>query len=102
MCLIKPPTIRQWAADHATAGPALDNWTVKIKAARWKTFEDLRKTFRNADQVWVKSGQSVVIFNVAGNNFRLIAAVHYDKSKVYALKFISHAMYSKNTWKNNL
>lgn len=102
MRLIKPSTVRQWAAENAPAGPALDNWTVKIRAAKWSRFEDIRKTFRSADQVRVKSGKNVIVFNIAGNNFRLIAAVHYNRSKIYALKFMTHAEYTKNTWKNEL
>jgi len=100
--LVKPSTVRQWAAENAPARPALDNWTVKIKAARWKQFEEIRKTFRSADQARVKSGRSVIVFNIAGNNFRLIAAVHYNRARIYALKFMTHAEYNKNTWKNEL
>ena len=63
---------------------------------------DTRKTFPHADQVKVKSGKTVTIFNVCGNEFRLITAIHYDHQKVFVLDFLTHAEYSKNTWKNLL
>ena len=63
---------------------------------------DARKTFPHADQVKVKSGRTVTVFNVRGNEFRLITAIHYDRRKVFVLNFLTHAEYSKDTWKNRL
>ena len=56
----------------------------------------------HADQIKVKSGRTVTIFNVCGNDFRLITAIHYDKQKVFVLNFLTHTEYSRNTWKNRL
>ena len=50
----------------------------------------------------VASGRTVVVFNIAGNHFRLIAAVHYATAIVFALRFLTHAEYSKDTWKDDL
>jgi mRNA-degrading endonuclease HigB of HigAB toxin-antitoxin module len=33
---------------------------------------------------------------------RLIVAIHYDKQRVYTLRFLTHAEYSKNHWKKEL
>jgi mRNA interferase HigB len=59
-------------------------------------------TLSSADQVRVESGRTVVIFNIRGNNFRLICALHYNTGVVYALRFLTHAEYSKNQWKTEL
>jgi hypothetical protein len=37
----------------------------------------VRTTFRSADLIVVASGRPVVVFNIAHNRFRLIAAVHF-------------------------
>ena len=42
------------------------------------------------------------IFNVCGNDFRLITAIHYDKQRLYTLRFLTHAEYDKNKWKKDL
>ena len=39
---------------------------------------------------------------LGGNTFRLITAIHYDRQKVFILGFLSHAEYSKETWKDRL
>ena len=42
------------------------------------------------------------MFNVCGNDYRLIVAIHYDKRRVYTLRFMTHAQYDKNQWKKDL
>ena len=102
MRIIKPRTIEAWAITHAAAKSALTNWMAVVKAAQWKKFADLRQTFGSADQVKVESGRTVVVFNIAGNRFRLIAAIHYRSAIVFALRFLTHAEYDKEKWKDDL
>jgi mRNA interferase HigB len=58
--------------------------------------------YRTADQVQVASGRKVIVFNISGNNYRLIAAVHFNTQRAFALRFMTHAEYSKNKWKETL
>ena len=39
---------------------------------------------------------------IGGNDFRLIAAVHFNTKVVFVLRFMTHAEYDKNTWKDDL
>jgi mRNA interferase HigB len=73
-----------------------------VKVASWQCFDDVRKTFRGADQIRVKSGRKMVVFNIGGNDYRLIAAIHYDRQKLFALRFMTHAEYDDNKWKEIL
>lgn len=102
MRLIKRTTLRDYARRFPKAAGPLDTWTRLTLSADWKNLVDTRKTFPHADQVKVKSGKTVTIFNVGGNDFRLITAIHYDRGKVFVLNFLTHAEYTKNTWKNRL
>lgn len=52
--------------------------------------------------VRVASERPVFVFNIAGNNFRLIVAIHFNTGRVFLLDFLSHAEYSKDAWKNKL
>lgn len=75
---------------------------VVAQAAKWASFADVRQTFGSADQVKVASGRTVIVFNIAGNRFRLIAAIHYVTGIVFALRFVTYAEYSKDKWKYEL
>jgi mRNA interferase HigB len=100
--VIKPATVRQWARKHPTAASSLSGWLALVKAASFEDFIALRKVYRTADQVQVASGRKVIVFNISGNNYRLIAAVHFNTQRAFALRFMTHAEYSKNKWKETL
>jgi mRNA interferase HigB len=102
MRLITEPRIREYARLHPLAGASLTRWREIVKAAEWKSFQDLKKAWKSADVVRVSSARTVVVFNIGGNNFRLIAAVHYNLQKVYVLGFYTHQEYSKDDWKRDL
>jgi mRNA interferase HigB len=102
MRLIEPATVELWAKKHVAARPSLQHWKTIISSAQWTTFTDIRQTFSSADQVTVASDRTVIVFNIAGNRFRLITAVHYRTAIVFALRFLTHAEYSKDRWKNDL
>ena len=75
---------------------------MRTRAAHWASIVDLRQTFPSADPVRVASGRTVVVFNIAGNQYRLITAIHYNMRKVFVLRFLTHAQYDKETWKDEL
>ncbi len=102
MRLIKRTPLREYVRRFPKAATPLEDWGRLTLAAAWKNLVDTRKTFPHADQVKVKSGRTVTIFSVCGNDFRLVTAIHYDRGKVFALNFLTHAEYSKDTWKSRL
>ena len=102
MRLIKPSTLRRWARRYADAGSALDVWQALIEGNDFPHFPALRRVFPAADQVTVASGRTVTVFNLRGNRYRLIAAIHYNRALVYALRFLTHADYDKGRWKDEL
>ena len=99
MRVIKPATLRGYWARHRSARRSLEEWLVKAQAARWKSIEDVRRTYPHADAASVASGATVTIFNIKGNAFRLIAAIHYNTGIVFIRDFMTHAEYSKSKWK---
>jgi mRNA interferase HigB len=100
--IIKRSTVRDFARRSPTAAASLDRWLTLIEAGRWERLADLNRVFPGADEVVVQSGRRVVVFNIGGNNYRLIAAVHYNRQRVFVLRFMTHAEYSKNRWKDVL
>jgi mRNA interferase HigB len=102
MRIIKPARIREFAARYPDAAESLYRWLRITRHASWTSLVEIRRFFASADETLVGSGRPVVIFNIRGNNYRLITAVHYNRSAIFVLKFLTHAEYSKDTWKNNL
>ena len=100
--LIKRTTLRVFGERYSKAATPLETWSRLTLAARWHGLVDTRKTYPHADQVKVKSGRVVTVFNICGNDFRLITAIHYDRGKVFILDFLTHVEYSRSSWKDRL
>jgi len=82
---------------HPNAQPALQGWYEQTKHAQWQNFAELRVVFPSADQV-----KNLTVFNIGGNNYRLIAFVDYTYKKVFIRHILTHAEYNKEDWKNDL
>lgn len=100
--IIAASRIREYAVQHSRASAPLLRWLDITRIARWNTIADVRSSAPSADPVVVSSGKTVIVFNIGGNKFRLIAAVHYSTQIVYVLRMMTHAEYSKNRWKKEL
>lgn len=100
--VIKRLTLREFAGRHPKTRRYLDDWHRIVRAAMWQSLVDVRRTFPSADMVKTASGKPVVVFNVCGNEFRLIVAIHFNKQRVYILRLLPHAEYSKDRWKAEL
>ena len=100
MRIIKSATVESYWAKHRDARKPLMDWLLKATAAQWRTIDDVRQTYPHADAVSVASGATVTVFNIKGNAYRLIVAIHYDTGIVFIRDFLTHAQYSKGQWKD--
>ena len=75
---------------------------MRTRTGQWNNIIDLRRTFPSADAVLVASGRPVIVFNIAGNRYRLVTAIHFNTKFVYVLRFLTHAEYSQDSWKDQL
>ena len=99
-----------WEArpEQANAERPLRQWHGVLKSAAWKTPADVKRTFgKNVDFVTVASGNTVAVFNIHGNAYRLIGAIYYlpantAKGRVYVLRVLTHQEYDENRWKAEL
>lgn len=82
-----------YAQHRDSKGPLLA-WYKIIAKTDFASFSALRTTFPSADKV-----QHLTIFNVGGNKYRLLVAVHYNRKKVYVRHIMTHAEYDKGVWK---
>jgi mRNA interferase HigB len=116
MRIIKESRVKQFMLEHPLAIRPLQRWVRLTRAARWTRFADIRATFPDADKVAVNSGNNAVVFDIHGNDFRLITAVHFMRplppaqparkrwadGRVYIFYFLTHAQYQRNAWKETL
>jgi mRNA interferase HigB len=94
--------MRDYARRHPAARVALTAWVQIVRQANWQSIRDVRHVFPNADAVMVKSERTATMFNICGNNYRLIVAIHYNRQLVFVLRFLTHAEYDRDTWKETL
>jgi mRNA interferase HigB len=100
--IVTQKAIGAFVRKHPAAGPSLRSWLLVAKRAQWSDLQDVRRSFPSADGVTVKSGRIATVFNIAGNKFRLITAIHYNRQIVFVMRFLTHAEYSKDKWKEEL
>ena len=50
----------------------------------------------------MKSGTTMVVFNVGGNKYRLVARIIYERHKVYVKRVMTHVEHDKDEWKEIL
>lgn len=93
--LIKKQSIESYVEKNARSKASFDIWYSIIKRVDWKEPSDIIKTFNSADIIG--NGSKRVVFNIGGNNYRVICKYHFGESKVHLfIKWIStHAEYSK-------
>ncbi|MDZ4342987.1 MAG: type II toxin-antitoxin system HigB family toxin, partial [Candidatus Binatia bacterium] len=69
-------------------------WYSLAKHNDFSNFAELRARFSSADQVG-----KLTVFNIGGNRVRLIAAIHYNRKKIYIRAVLTHADYDEAKWK---
>jgi mRNA interferase HigB len=99
---ITPKRLAQFAAERPAARAPLAMWRRVTERALWRSFADVRRTFGRTDQVRVSSGNTLLVFNIGGNKFRLVAKVSYEKGKVYVFRVMTHKEYDTGRWKEEL
>jgi mRNA interferase HigB len=84
----------EFARAHPDARAPLYHWFAIVRKTAYGSFAGLRITFPSADQVG-----RFTVFNIGGNKFRLITAIHYNRQKVYVRHVLTHAEYDRGAWR---
>lgn len=96
MHVISKKRLRAFWASHPDAERPLRRWFKIVEDASWESFADVRNTYAHADQVG-----KFTVFNIAGNKYRLIAAIHFNRGKVFVRKVLTHVEYDQGDWKKD-
>jgi mRNA interferase HigB len=91
MRIIARSTLRTFWEKHPDAEQPLRAWFAEASAAIWKSPEDVKSIYRNASIV----ANNRVIFNIKGNNYRLIVHIRYEIGIIF-IRFVgTHQEYDK-------
>lgn len=92
MNVIALRTLRAFYRRHPQAAVPLNAWYREVTTARWENLHDIKRQFPSADYV----GDDRVVFDIAGNKFRVIARVAYGPWYRVMIKFVgTHAEYDR-------
>jgi len=94
MHIITRKRLNDFARDYPETRTALEHWYRNMKRYNFASLAELRTLFPAADKVG-----KLTVFNIGGNKARLIAAIHYNRRKVYIRAVLTHEEYSQSRWK---
>jgi mRNA interferase HigB len=94
MHIITRKRLNDFAKKYPSAKSSLQHWYQLVKKRNFDSFVHLRQTFPDADQVG-----KLTVFNIGGNKVRLVAAVHYNRQKIYIRDILTHEEYDQGKWK---
>ena len=91
MNVISKRTLIQFYTRNAQAKVALEVWHADARKAEWKSPDDIKKMYASASFLF----DNRVVFNIKGNDFRLVVHIDY-KRKIVRVKFVgTQAQYDK-------
>ena len=79
---------------HPESEAPLRRWYKAVSKSDFRTFSELRRAFPSVDKVG-----NLYVFNIGGNNYRLIAAIHFNRGKVFIQHVLTHREYDNERWK---
>lgn len=91
MKVLNVEKLHSFSRKHNQAKGALDSWYDEVKRESWKCSHDIKKRFNAVDFL----PDNRVIFDIKGNNYRLVVQVIYQAGMVIVEKVGTHAEYDR-------
>ena len=91
MRIIARSTLRQFWEKHPDAEQPLKAWYDEASRAEWNSPTDIKSTYRNTSII----GNNRVVFNIKGNDYRLVTAIDYRRKTVFIKWLGPHSQYDK-------
>lgn len=91
MRIFTEQTLKEYAEANPPAKVALQEWAAIVKKSNWACFADVKRAFNSVDSV----GNQHYVFNIKGNNYRLVAVIKFTIKFIY-IRFIgTHSEYDE-------
>ena len=96
MRIFTEQAIKEYSEMVPESKVALQDWVSKVKKSKWSCFADIKKTFNSVDNV----GNQHYVFNIKGNNYRLVVVIKFVIGFVYVRFIGTHSEYHKIDCRN--
>jgi mRNA interferase HigB len=91
MRIIALATLRAFWEKYPDAETPLRAWYALASRVVWKTPAEIKAAYRNASF----TANNRVVFNIKGNDYRLVTAVRYDRGLMFVRFIGTHRQYDK-------
>lgn len=92
MRVISNKALINFSTIHAAASEPLQAWRKVIESRSFVNFAEIKTAFNATDKVG-----DFYVFDLGGNKYRIVAAIHFDYQKLYVRHVLTHKEYDK--WK---
>ena len=91
MRIVTYKRIKEFIKQHADSENPLNYWYHSVSSKKWKDLNEIKQGFNSVDYV----DNYRYVFNIKGNDYRLVAIISFNAKKVY-IRFIgTHSEYSQ-------
>ena len=94
MHIISQKALREFSAKHPEARAGLEHWYQIMHKGTFQNLAEIRQVLPSTDLVG-----TYCVFNIGGNTARLIAAIHFNRQRLFIRAILTHAEYDKDKWK---
>ena len=91
MRIIKVKTLKEFWQNHKETEEQLLAWVAFVKKAEWRKPQDVKNQFAKASII----NSNRVVFDICGDNYRLVVKINYDHQIVYIRFLGTHKEYDK-------
>lgn len=91
MDLFGKETLLEYATSHADVSEQIKAWAAEIESAQWNNPHDLKARYPKASNL----GKNMWVFDLKGNDYRLLAKVDFQNKIVLAKRIGTHAEYDR-------
>lgn len=88
--------IVEFTRKHPDSKSSLNSWFRIASKAQWKNLAEVKQSYPHADLY-----RCCTIFNIRGNNYRLISLINYRTQGIQIQYILTHAEYDKDKWKKD-
>ncbi len=94
MRVISNRRLVEFSSLHPDAAAPLQAWRKIIERSEFRSFAGIRACFNSVDVVGDHH-----VFNIKGNNVRLVCAIGFASQVCYVKHVLTHAEYDRGKWK---
>ncbi|MDY6800897.1 MAG: type II toxin-antitoxin system HigB family toxin [Bacteroidota bacterium] len=93
MRIVKESTLKERCKlnRYKQAEESIKSWIFEVRYSNWSNAQELKAKYRNASIITAKR----VVFNIKGNDYRLIVDIEYKLKIVFVVWFGTHTEYDK-------